>query len=247
MCINNRAVVFAEADSVFEHASPAEWTAAARVLADLRQDGVAVVISSRKTHAELLEIQELLRCTDPCVIERGSAVVVTDGYFPNLSERVPLIRGYRTLEFGLRREAVLAALYRAAALEYVEIVGLSDLSVQEIARAFRLSFPRARLVSQRGYSEKFMLLNPSELTHNRLSLALRAVGLECMVDNSFWQVDASPGFGPAVTSLRQLYEGLPCVVYSSNAPDIGQWAGSLVRIASGIDSLSAISPSRASQ
>lgn len=228
-----RAVVFAEADSVFADANAAEWRTAARVLAGLRQDGVAVVTFSMNTHAEIEAIQELLGNTDPCVIERGSAVVMRDGYFPDLAEEVPLIDGCRTLEFGLRRDAVRTALYRAAAFEYVEIVGVSDLSAEEIAATCGLSLLRARLVSRRGYSEKFMVLDPSELTHTRLRRALRAVGLECAVDNRLWQVDGSPGFGPALTSLRQLYGDLPSAVYFSNAPDLRSWAGSLATIASG--------------
>jgi mannosyl-3-phosphoglycerate phosphatase len=228
-----RAVVFAEADSAFADASPDKCRAAARVLAELRKDGVAVVIFSMNTHAEIEVIQELLGNADPCVVERGSAVVMRDGYFPDLSEEVALIGGCRTLEFGLRRDAVRTALYRAAAFEYVEIVGVSDMSAEEIAATCGLSLHQARLVSQRGYSEKFMVLDPSELTHTRLRRALRAVGLECAVDNRLWQVDGSPGFGPALTSLRQLYGDLPSAVYFSNAPDLRSWAGSLATIASG--------------
>jgi len=233
MFLDWRAVVFTEADSVFAEASPVAWRAAARVLAGLRQDGVAIVIFSMRTHAEIEAIQELLDNADPCIVERGSAVVMSDGYFPDLSEQVPLIHGGRTTEFGLRRDAVRTALYRAAAFEYVEIVGVSDLSAREIATTFGLSLRCAWLVSQRRYSEKFIVLDPAESTRVRLRRALRAAGLCCTVDRHLWQVDGSPGFEPAFTCLRQLYVGLPSAVYFSNASDLGDWAGSLVKIAAG--------------
>jgi hypothetical protein len=52
--------------------------------------------------------------------------------------------------------------------------------------------------------------------------------------DGFWQVDA-PRFGSAIAALRLLCAGLPSVVYSSNAPDLRWWIGSLARIASDLD------------
>ena len=232
-----RGVLFSEADAAFDSANRSEWSAAARVVADLRHDGVAVVLCSMKTHAEVEQIQQDLCCGDPCVVERGSAALVPDGYFPHQSLKVPAVGGFRTLEFGLRREVVLATLYRTAALELVEIVGLADLTLEQIALECDLPLHRARLISQRAYSEWFRLLNPTDVAHDRLLKALRANRLTCTVLeglDGFWQVDSSPGFGSAIASLRRLYAGLPSIVHSSNAPDLRSWVGSLARIAADV-------------
>jgi mannosyl-3-phosphoglycerate phosphatase len=232
-----RGVVFSEADAAFDSANPSEWSTAARVVAELRQDGVAVVVCSLKTHAEVELIQHDLHCADPCIVERGSAAVVPDGHFPGGLMKVPAVGGFRTLEFGLRRDVVLATLYRTAALELVEIVGLRDLSLEQIALECRLPLHRARLISQRAYSEWFRLLNPADVAHDRLLRALRANRLTCTALDGldgFWQVDSSPGFGSAIASLRRLYAGLPSIVHSSNAPDLRSWVGSLARIAADV-------------
>ena len=233
-----RGVVFSDADSAFDGAHPAEWPIAARGLADLGRDGVAVVLCSMKTHADVEEIQHGLGCCEPCVVERGSAALIPDGYFPGALLKVPAVGGFRTLEFGLRRDALLPTLYRTAALELVEIVGLRDLSLEQIAVECGLPLHRARSISQRAYSEWFRLLNPNGIAHARLWRALRANGLKCTVLeglNGFWQVDASPGFGSAIAGLRLLYAGVPSIVYSSNAPDLRWWIASLARIASDLD------------
>lgn len=238
MCDGLRGVVFSDADSAFDGAHPSEWPMAARGVADLRRDGIALVLCSMKTHAEVEQIQRGLCCGEPCVVERGSATLIPDGHFPDALLKVPAASGFRTLEFGLRRDALLPTLYRTAALELVEIVGLRDLSLEQIALECGLPLHRARLISQRAYSEWFRLLNPNDIAQARIWRALRANGLKSTVlegIDGFWQVDASPGFGSAIAALRLLYAGLPSVVYSSNAPDLRWWIGSLARIASDLD------------
>ena len=74
-------VVCSDIDALLDASSAAGFAAAARRLAPLADDKVALVLCSGRTRAELERVYQELGCTHPFVCEQGAAAFVPEGYF----------------------------------------------------------------------------------------------------------------------------------------------------------------------
>jgi predicted mannosyl-3-phosphoglycerate phosphatase (HAD superfamily) len=90
------------------------------------------------------------------------------------------IAGYGVVEFGKPYAEVVALLHRAADRLGIEVVGFSDMSVEDVAIDCDLPLLQARLAKLREYNEPFRVVNGKSGVLPRLSRALRAAGLDCI-------------------------------------------------------------------
>jgi mannosyl-3-phosphoglycerate phosphatase len=200
-------VIFSAADSVLRHAhAPKVFGKAAKVLGQLRQADVPIVLWSGKTRAEIEQIQHELGINHPFVCERDGAVFIPARYFDFDIPRAREVAGYLAVEFGMPYTDIVEALHHTARRLAIDVVGFNDMSVDDVAADCDLPLPQARLAMLREYGEHFRVLGPCDDARPRLFKALASAGLRCEPGTPYDHVGAPVRDGTGVKFLSALYE-----------------------------------------
>jgi mannosyl-3-phosphoglycerate phosphatase len=198
-------VVFSDVDGV-DCARAGSLITAANTLKHFEPEEVPLVLCSTKTRAEIEEMQQELGIHHPFVCETGAAAFIPVGYFdfevPNARERA----GYQAVEFGWPYAEVVQTLGRTAGRLGIDILGFSNMSVDEVARECHLTLLQARLAKLREYGERFRVLDSQEPTRSRLVRALKAAGLRCVTGEPFDHVGGAVDSGVGLNLLCRLYQ-----------------------------------------
>jgi mannosyl-3-phosphoglycerate phosphatase len=197
-------VVFSDLDGIPLDPDAPAFEKAAHLLEQIIPD-VALVLCSGRTRAELEYIQQRLRVHDPFVCEFGAAVFIPSDYF---TFEVPSSRdavGYRAVEFGTAHARVVESLRLIAEQQEIEIIRLSDLSLEDVARTCHVPRCQARLMTLREYTEGFQICDDTLASHHRLSRGLNAAQLRCIVGNTFNFVGGLIDHRVGVSFLSALY------------------------------------------
>jgi mannosyl-3-phosphoglycerate phosphatase family protein len=173
-------VVFSDVDGVFRNPQSDQLSRAARACARLQRDGVALVLCSSKTRAELEQIQRDLGLRQPFIAEAGAAVFVPKGYFVRELPGARDIAGYAIREFGPPYATIVRALRTTAQRLGISVIGFNDMSVEDIAMEWRVPLLRARLAKLREYVEPFKVCESDPHAPDRLARALESAGLHCL-------------------------------------------------------------------
>jgi mannosyl-3-phosphoglycerate phosphatase len=201
----SRVIVFSNVDRVLRAPETPAFTTAAAALRQLAVDDTALVLCSGKTRAELEFVRQKLDITHPFICENGGAVIVPDGYFDCEVPHSRSVAGYQAVEFGRAYADVVDILHRTADRLRIDIVGFSDMSIEEVARACQLPLLQARLAKLREYEEPFHLIDPDPAARSRLFKALAAAGLRGREGNGFDRVGGPVDDAVGVHLLTSLY------------------------------------------
>jgi len=174
---------------------------APRTLEGLERAGVAVVLCSRRTRAEIDWIAQQLQINAPFVAEHGAAVFIPRGYFADVPGSRS-VAGYDVVEFGRSYAWVVDLLRRAAARAEVPIRSMVDMSIEEAAQKLGVSLALGRLAKLREYTELFQV---DDADRPRLFRALRAVHLHCIEGDRLHHVGATVDASLGAALLRTLY------------------------------------------
>jgi mannosyl-3-phosphoglycerate phosphatase len=198
-------VVFSDVDGVLRAPHMPAFTTAAAVLRQLAADDAALVLCSGKTRAELEFVQQKLDITHPFICENGGAVIIPSGYFDVEVPNARAVAGRQAVEFGRPYAEVVDVLHRTADRLRIEIVGFSDMSIEEVARDCRLPLLDARLAKLREYDEPFRLIDPGLVARARLFKALDAAKLRGREGRPFDRAGAPVDCAVGVNLLIGLY------------------------------------------
>jgi mannosyl-3-phosphoglycerate phosphatase family protein len=200
-----RLVIFSELDGPLHDPPASAFANAARRLKTLIRANVSLILTSRKTRAELEHIQQELGIRDPFVSESGAAAFIPPDCFGGDVPGAHPIAGYNAVEFGRTYSDVVATLHRTARNLRVAIRGFSDMSVEDVAREWQVTLLRARLAKLREYDEPFRILDPHPRARLRLFKGLQAARLQCTSVGRYHHVGAPLDKYAAVNLLRTLY------------------------------------------
>ena len=175
-------------DTVFAPQTFSVEAEARRALDRLKRGHVALVFCSSKTRAELELIHQELGINHPFICENGAAVFVPRGYFGFSVPQAIEVAGYEVVQFGKPYAEVVASLHRAVDRLGMEVVGFSDMSVEEVATECDLPLLQARLAKLREYTEPFRVVDAKPGAITRLTRALRSAGHDCTSRGRYYHV-----------------------------------------------------------
>jgi predicted mannosyl-3-phosphoglycerate phosphatase (HAD superfamily) len=198
------AIVFCDADHLFSAQRPPASRLAAS-LAALTDERVTLVFCSYRTRAEVEGIRRETGIFDPFISENGAAAFVPEGYFGVDLPSSRRVAGYDAVEFAKPYDQIVEVVSRTAIRARADIVGFSDMSVEDVARECGLTLLQARLAKLREYDEPFRLTEGDLHVERRLLRALEAAGLTCTLRGRYHFAGASPGPGAAIALLTELY------------------------------------------
>lgn len=171
----------------------------------LAREQIALVFCSSKTRAELEVVRQDCGIFHPFICENGAGVFVPEGYFPFDVPYAREVAGYHAIEFGRPYADVIDILHRTADRLGIEVLGFSDMSVEQVAAECHLSLLHARLAKLREYGEPFRIIDIRSAGRSRLRKALRAAHLACTNNGSYEYVGAPVDSGPGIGFLTALY------------------------------------------
>ena len=177
-------------DTLFEPRTLAIDASTRRAFERIGHEHVPLVFCSSKTRTELELIQQELGISQPFICENGAAVFIPRGYFGFSVGPAIGVAGYDVVEFGRPYAEVVTLLHRAADRLGIQVVGFSDMSVEEVALDCDVPLLQARLAKLREYSEPFRVIDLKPDALARLRMALRVAGLECTSRGRYEHVGA---------------------------------------------------------
>ena len=192
----------------------------------LAANGVPLVINSSRTRAEIERLHQTLGMQAPFISEHGSALFVPDGVFPFVPPRMRPTVGGGVIEFGRRYHDVVEPLRASSRDVDVEIVGFSDLTIEEAARELGVPIVEAQLAKLREYSELFRIVDEDDASRFRLIKSLRRRGLRCWRVGAHQLVTGTPDRTESLTTLKGMWTqawGKPVVIGFADSEDDVAW------------------------
>ena len=178
-------IVFSDVDGTLLDRDTYSHAQAAPAIAQLRANGIPLVLVTSKSRAEVEALREKLGNTDPYIVENGAAAVMPGG---------------ADLLFGTTAAAARAALRQAAGTAGVRVRGFSEMPIEEVCDRTGLPAAAAALASRREYGEPFVML---EGAPEPLREALSALGFQLTLGGRFYHVLGGCDKGRAVRAVAE--------------------------------------------
>lgn len=198
-------VVFSNLDAVLHDRDGRGHEAVRPAITLLTAARIPLVIASSRTRAEIEVLQEKLGIRHPFIAENGGAVYVPVGYFPDVLPHATSRYGYQVIDGGVPYRDVVSTLHRLAKQLNVGIESFSQMSVEEVGRAYDLSLLEARLAKLRDHTEPFRFTDATPKARKRLFHALQSAGFAFVDDGRFWHVRARTDLPGWMRTLRACY------------------------------------------
>jgi mannosyl-3-phosphoglycerate phosphatase len=197
-------VIFTDLDGTLLDRDTYSWEAARPALDRLRQQGVAWVLVTSKTRAEVEFWRRCLENEHPFIVENGGAAFVPLGYFPYAVRGGKRRDAYEAFEWGTPYEELVADLQRASRMSQCRVRGFHEMTPEEVANLCDLPLKQAVLAKQREYDEPFLILDPDRA--GALAAAIEEQGRQWTRGGRFWHILGANDKALAVEALSALFE-----------------------------------------
>lgn len=157
MTMHFRFVVYTDLDGTLLDHDTYSFDKALPALRLLEREGVPLVINSSKTRSEIERYRSLLGNKHPFVAENGGGIFIPEGYISRSFRCDRKSGGYCIVELGAPREELRAVLKSVARETGINLRCISDMSLPEIMEATSLDEESAAFVTERDYSEPFLI------------------------------------------------------------------------------------------
>ena len=227
-------LVFANIDSQFDVATPDAIAQAREALSALNREGVPLVLCSSYPRAQVEALRQSLDLHHPFICERGCAVFVPAGYFSFNLPGLRVVADQHVLELGRPHHDVSQTLLQLAAEQGVRLRTFGQMSVDEVATDCGLTVPQARLAKLMEYSERFKIIDATDMARQRLFTAMEQASMRCITGRPYHYAGSAVDPSLSTSRVYALYRLAHSAVVSIGAADAtlpfstreGHWTGS---------------------
>ncbi len=205
MQAKSQLIIYTDLDGTLLDHHSYEADAALPALRTAQRFGVPIVFCSSKTRAEIEVLQRELGVCHPFIVENGGAVYVPSEYFPFELERSEHREAYQVIELGLPYERLVTAFRLLRSHLPYRLAGFSDMTVEEVADACKLTLAVAQHAKAREYDEPFRLLPATPEAERAVQQQIKQAGLQCSIGGRFWHLHGNNDKGLAVKLLSSFY------------------------------------------
>lgn len=201
-------VVFTDIDGTLIDAFTREYGRSTELVKRLSESSIPVVLCSSKTWSEQNAIRNDLDLErEPFIIENGGAIVIPDGYFDagDLDRYgARPVNGHWVIELGKPSSQIRNALQEIRKTTGIYFKGVSDVSIDELAKIVGMTHAEAERMSRRQYGETILQIDKEEKA--RFEQVLReGPALQVIHGGRYFDVTAGNDKGKAVQILKDLY------------------------------------------
>ena len=195
-------VIFSDLDGTLLDRDTYAWDAAEPALRLLKDCGIAWVLVTSKTRAEVEHWRRVLENDHPFVVENGGAIFVPASYFGGLPN-ARRWNGYDVIDPGKPYAEVIARLELASRASQCRVRGFHEMTAEEVAVACHLPAEQAVLAKQREFDEPFEVIDLERA--GELEAAIAAQGMKSVRGGRFQHVSGQHDKGCAVKLLTSLF------------------------------------------
>ena len=156
-----KSLIFTDLDGTFLNHHDYSFEASKEALKKIKELNIPLIFTTSKTKAEVELLQEKVGISEPFIVENGAALFIPKGYqgfdLTHLSE----FDDKKVILFGKAYSEVLA-FYKEYSERY-SMVGLSDMTDQEVADLTGLALESVPFVKARDFTEPFILKDEAKL------------------------------------------------------------------------------------
>lgn len=210
-------VVFSDIDGTLIDIFTRTYGKSKELVKKLKESSIPVILCSSKTWAEQDVIRKDLGLeSEPFIIENGGAVIIPYGYFSgggggggstddDLKHHygMRVVDGYSVIELGRSSAEIRKVLQYVRRKTGTPFKGVSDLSIEELAKIVGMTPEEAERMSKRQYGETILEIDKTEKV--KLEQALSKEGLQVIHGGRYFDVTAGNDKGKAVRILIDLY------------------------------------------
>lgn len=211
-------VVFSDIDGTLIDIFTRKYGKSKELVKKLKESSIPVILCSSKTWAEQDVIRKDLGVeSEPFIIENGGAVIIPYGYFSggggggggstddDLKHHygMRVVDGYSVIELGRSSAEIRKVLQYVRRKTGIPFKGVSDLSIEELAKIVGMTPEEAERMSKRQYGETILEIDKTEKV--KFEQALSKEGLQVIHGGRYFDVTAGNDKGKAVRILIDLY------------------------------------------
>jgi mannosyl-3-phosphoglycerate phosphatase len=210
-------VVFSDIDGTLIDIFTRNYGKSKELVNKLNESSIPVILCSSKTWAEQDVIRKDLGLeSEPFIIENGGAVIIPDGYFgshgggrggtvDDLKHHygMRVVDGYSVIELGRSSAEIRKVLQEVRSKTGIPFKGVSDLSIEELAKIVGMTHEEAERMSKRQYGETILEIDKTEKV--QFEQALSEEGFQVIHGGRYFDVTAGNDKGKAVRILIDLY------------------------------------------
>lgn len=211
-------VVFSDIDGTLIDIFTRKYGKSKELVKKLKESSIPVILCSSKTWAEQDVIRKDLGLeSEPFIIENGGAVIIPYGYFSggggggggstddDLKHHygMRVVDGYSVIELGRSSAEIRKVLQYVRRKTGIPFKGVSDLSIEELAKIVGMTPEEAERMSKRQYGETILEIDKTEKV--KFEQALSKEGLQVIHGGRYFDVTAGNDKGKAVRILIDLY------------------------------------------
>lgn len=210
-------VVFSDIDGTLIDIFTRKYGKSKELVKKLKESSIPVILCSSKTWAEQDVIRKDLGLeSEPFIIENGGAVIIPYGYFSgggggggstddDLKHHygMRVVDGYSVIELGRSSAEIRKVLQYVRRKTGTPFKGVSDLSIEELAKIVGMTPEEAERMSKRQYGETILEIDKTEKV--KLEQALSKEGLQVIHGGRYFDVTGGNDKGKAVRILIDLY------------------------------------------
>ena len=196
--LNDDLLVITDLDGTLLDPNTHEWEPAQSWLARLTDHQVPVILSSTKTAAEIIAIQDALGLSGQPFIAENGAIIQLDAAWEDSPDFPRLLNG-------VPHDDILAVINRLRNEHGYKLFCFSDVDEKTIAEWTGFS-PKLAAMAKLLEASETVIWRDSDENLARFTASLEALGLMMIEGGRFWHVlDARGGKGQAVNWLKEQY------------------------------------------
>lgn len=168
----------------------------------VRKKRIPIVFCTSKTLPEAEYYRYRLDNNDPLIVESGGAIYIPENYFNFKFSFDRKTSKYFIIELGTPYQKLRRVLKNLKRKDII-VRGFGDMSDYELSRNSGLSFSKAHLAKQRGYSEPFNIVKGNE---DKVRKLIEGNGFNFVKGGMYYHIMGNNDKGKAVMILNRLFK-----------------------------------------
>ena len=208
--MSTRILVFTDIDGTLIDIDNGDYSATKDLIKKLQEMDIPVIFCSNKTEEELEKIRRETGLCDPFIVENGGAILIPNNYFQisdreNFNKKYSVINNekYEKIELGKNIKYVINEIKKIGKKYNIELVGVHDLSDEELAEKMNMDLDSAKRMRNRQYGETIIEINREKIPD--LIKYAKAEGVDVNFGGKFYSAVIGHNKGKAVAILKDLF------------------------------------------
>jgi mannosyl-3-phosphoglycerate phosphatase len=199
-------IIFTDLDGTLLEYYTYSFKTAQPALDLIKEKNIPLIICSSKTKKEIKYYRKKLENNHPFISENGGGIFIPKGYFKfqisDFGFTTEEVQNYLFIRLGARYDDLRKAII-ALKGEGFRVKGFGDMTIEEIAKATKLSVYEAAMAKERDFDEPFLFKGNDE-EKTKLMDAIRSKGFN-FTESMFYHILGHSDKGKAVSILIGLY------------------------------------------